>query len=326
MAVSVLDPAVVAAIDDLEVAARYIVEGLRTGEHRSPFHGFSAEFSQYRPYRPGDDLKYLDWKVLARTDRLYTRQFRETTNLSAMLVLDASASMAFPSARTSSTGGTSSTRALEVSKFAYARMIAAALAYLLVQQGDAVGLMTSDNGQLVYLPPRGGRTHLRRLLAQLSKLTPAGAWSPGTVIARAAELLRRRGVLLMLSDFYDDEAATLTELKRASRRGHEAAVLQIMSRAEIEFPYTGGTEFEDLESPARRIVDAAGIARGYRAKVAEFLEGWRTDARTSGLDYALLTTDKPLDDALRGYLIRRGAGRDVTPLVGTPAGPSGSAN
>src|SRR6476619_7704919 len=116
MAASVLDPAVVAAIDDLEVVARYIVEGLRTGEHRSPFHGVSAEFSQYRPYRPGDDLKYLDWKVLARTDRLYTRQFRETTNLSAMLVLDASASMGYPSG-----GG----EAGGVSKFAYARMIAA---------------------------------------------------------------------------------------------------------------------------------------------------------------------------------------------------------
>ena len=312
MAASVLDPAVVAAIDDLEVVARHIVEGLRTGEHRSPFHGFSAEFSQYRPYRPGDDLKYLDWKVLARTDRLYTRQFKETTNLSAMLVVDASASMAYPSAG--------------VSKFVYARMIAAAIAYLLIQQGDAVGLMSTQHGRLVYLPPRGGKTHLRRLLAELSKLTPSGSWSPGTVIARAAELLRRRGLLLMLSDFYDDEAATLTELKRASRRGHEAAMLQVMSKPEIDFPYTGGTEFEDLESPARRIVDAGSIGRAYRASVAEFLEKWRTDARTSGLDYALLTTDRPPDEALRGYLIRRGAGRDVTPLVGTPTGQSGSAN
>lgn len=302
MSLSVLDPAVVAAIDDLEVVARYIVEGLRTGEHRSPFHGFSAEFSQYRPYRPGDDLKYLDWKVLARTDRLYTRQFRETTNLSAMLVLDSTASMAYP--------------ADGVSKFVYARMIAAALAYLLVQQGDAVGLMTTANDKLVYLPPRGGKTHLRRVLTTLSKLTPSGSWAPHTVIARAAELLRRRGVLLMLSDFYDNEAATLTELKRAARRGHEAAMLQIMSRAEIEFPYSGGTEFEDLETSTRRIVDAATIARGYRARVAEFLETWRTGARAGGIDYALMTTDRPPNDALRGYLIRRGAGRDVTPMAG----------
>jgi uncharacterized protein (DUF58 family) len=186
--------------------------------------------------------------------------------------------------------------------------------------------MTTQDGRLVYLPPRGGKTHLRRVLAELSKLTPSGSWSPGTVIARAAELLRRRGMLLMLSDFYDDEASTLTELKRAARRGHEAAIIQVISRAEIEFPFSGGIEFEDLESPSRRIVDAASIARQYRAKVAEFLERWRSDARQGGLDYALLTTDRPLDDALRGYLIRRGAGRDVTPLVGTPAGQSGSAS
>lgn len=320
MAASVLEPAVVAAIDDLEVVARYIVEGLRTGEHRSPFHGFSAEFSQYRPYRQGDDLKYLDWKVLARTDRLYTRQFKETTNLSAMLVIDASASMAYPSAGANRAGQTNG-----VSKFAYARMIAAALAYLLVQQGDAVGLMTSVGGKLIYLPPRGGKTHLRRLLAELARLTPAGSWTPSAVVTRATELLRRRGVVIMLSDFYDDEEATLRELKRAARRGHESAILQVMSKAEIEFPYTGGTEFEDLESPARRIVDAAAIGRGYRARVAEFLERWRTGARSGGLDYALFTTDRPPDEALRGYLIRRGAGRDVTPLVGS-TGQTGRAN
>lgn len=301
-----LDPTVVAAIDDLEVVARHIVEGLRTGEHRSPFHGFSAEFSQYRPYRPGDDLKYLDWKVLARTDRLYTRQFRETTNLSAMLVLDASASMAYPTE-----GG-----AAGVSKFVYARLMAAALAYLLVQQGDAVGLMTIEDGKFVYVPPRGGRMHLRRVLARLSTLKPAGAWTPGAVIARAAELLRRRGVLIVLSDFYDAEADTLTELKRAARRGHETSILHVMSRREIEFPYAGGVEFEDLESGGTRLVDASTLATGYRSRVAEFLARWRAEARGSGLDYALMTTDVPPDDALRGYLIRRGAGRDISPITG----------
>lgn len=303
-----LDPAVVAAIDDLEVVARHIVEGLRTGEHRSPFHGFSAEFSQYRPYRPGDDLKYLDWKVLARTDRLYTRQFRETTNLSAMLVVDTSASMNFPADDDVARDG--------ISKFRYARIIAAALAYLLVQQGDAVGLMTMVDGQFVYVPPRGGRMHLRRVLARLSTLTPSGAWAPGTVIARAAELLRRRGVMLMLSDFYDAESETLTELKRAARRGHEVAMLQVLSRREVEFPFTGGVEFEALEGGDRRLVDASALARGYRARMSEFIERWRTSTRGSGLDHALMMTDAPPDLALRSYLIRRGAGRDLSPITG----------
>lgn len=307
MSASLLQPAVIAAIDDLEVVARYIVEGLRTGEHRSPFHGFSAEFSQYRPYRPGDDLKYLDWKVLARTDRLYTRQFRETTNLSAMLVIDASASMAFPA-----DGGDA------VSKFAYARVMAAALAYLLVQQGDAVGLITMADGRFVYVPPRGGRMHLRRVLARLATLKPAGTWTPGTVIARAAELLRRRGVLLMLSDFYDAQPETLRELKRAVTRGHEAAVLQVLSRPEIDFSFTGGVEFEDLETGATRLVETATVADAYRSRVGEFLAEWRTESGRGGLDYALMTTDVPLDDALRGYLIRRGAGRDLSPITTRP--------
>src|SRR6188508_413865 len=146
---SALSASVIAAIDDLELAARLVVEGLRSGPHRSPFHGFTAEFSQHRPYRPGDDLKYLDWKILARTDRLYSKQFRETTSMSVMIVLDATASMAFPEG--------------DVSKFRYASVVAASLAYLIAAQGDAVGLMTTTmspgaaSEKLVYLPARGGR-------------------------------------------------------------------------------------------------------------------------------------------------------------------------
>src|SRR3954463_4310864 len=151
-----LSASVVASIDDLELAARLVVEGLRAGGHRSPFHGFSADFQQHRPYRAGDDLKYVDWKVLARTDRLYSKQLRETTSMSVMLVLDASGSMAFPEQG--------------VSKFRYATVVAAALAYLIAAQGDAVGLMSTSGERLTYLPARGGRLHLRAVLAQLEKL------------------------------------------------------------------------------------------------------------------------------------------------------------
>src|SRR5687768_18407829 len=175
---SALSPAAVAAIDDLEVAARVVVEGLRAGGHRSPFHGYSAEFQQHRPYRAGDDLKYLDWKLLARTDRLYSKQFRETTSMSAMIVLDASASMAFPE-----TG---------LTKFRYATIVAAALAYLIATQGDAVGLMTMTNGKLAYVPARAGRPHLRSLIARIDLVEPAGTWDPERTVARGAELLKRR--------------------------------------------------------------------------------------------------------------------------------------
>src|SRR5689334_2261575 len=153
MTPSALSASVVAAIDDLELAARLVVEGLRAGSHRSPFHGYSSEFQQHRPYRAGDDLKYLDWKLLARTDRLYTRQFRETTSMSVMLVLDGSASMAFPE-----TG---------LSKWRYAAIAAAALAHMVVSQGDAVGLLAMTGNRMTYLPAKGGRPHLRSLIATI---------------------------------------------------------------------------------------------------------------------------------------------------------------
>ncbi|MGH7552625.1 MAG: DUF58 domain-containing protein, partial [Longimicrobiales bacterium] len=204
---SALSPAVVAAVHDLELAARLVVEGMRAGRHKSPFHGYSAEFQQHRPYRAGDDLKYLDWKLLARTDRLYSRQFRETTSMSVMIVLDSSASMAFPDQG--------------ISKFRYASIIAASLAYLIASQGDAVGLMTMADGALAYVPAKGGRPHLRSLITRIDRVAAGGQWQPDRVIARGAELLRRRGVVLVISDFYDAEEATRRELRRVAGRGHD---------------------------------------------------------------------------------------------------------
>ena len=292
---SALSPAVVAATRDLELAARLVVEGWRSGAHRSPFHGYNAEFQQHRPYRIGDDLKYLDWKILARTDRLYSRQFRETTSMSVMLVLDTSASMAFPEDAT------------QLSKHRYATIIAAALAYLITSQGDAVGLITTVDDRLEYLPARGGRPHLRSLIARLDRLEAAGEWQPDRVIARAAELLDRRGVIIVVSDFYDAEDATRTELRRAARRGHDMAMLQVVSPEEVAFPFRGSLAFEDLESGTRQLVDAGAIAMAYRDNVSAFLKRCREHATADGFDYALLSTDVPPEAALRAFLLRRGS-------------------
>jgi uncharacterized protein (DUF58 family) len=288
-----LSASVVAAIDDLELAARLVVEGLRAGGHRSPFHGFSADFQQHRPYRTGDDLKYLDWKILARTDRLYSKQFRETTSMSVMLVLDASASMAYPERG--------------VSKFRYASVVAASLAYLISAQGDAVGMMSTAGDRLAYLPAKGGRPHLRALIAQIDKLQPAGSWQPDRVIARGAELLKRRGAMVVVSDFYDEEEATRRELRRVASRGHDVAMLQLTSREERTFPFRGDHEFEDLETGERRIVNANAIEAEYRANVDDFLARWRHSAQRDGVDYALMSIDDPPEQALREYLLRRGA-------------------
>jgi uncharacterized protein (DUF58 family) len=290
---SSLSPAVAAAVDDLELAARVVVEGLRAGGHRSPFHGYSAEFQQHRPYRAGDDLKYLDWKILARTDRLYSKQFRETTSMSAMIVLDASASMAYPGEG--------------LSKFRYASIIAASLAYLISAQGDAVGLMTMSGGAYAYVPAKAGRPHLRSLIARIDRLVPGGAWEPDKVIARGAELLKRRGVMVVISDFYDAEDATRRELRRVARRGHDVAMLQVLSPDELSLPFDGSVELEDLESGERRLVDAGAAQREYRMAVTDFVERCRTLAHRDGVDYSLMSTRIAPERVLRDYLIRRGA-------------------
>jgi uncharacterized protein (DUF58 family) len=284
---AVPDPALLGRLSDLELVARIVVEGLVSGLHRSPFHGYSAEFSQYRHYQPGDDLKYVDWKLAARTDRVYTKQFRETTNMPSAIVLDASRSMDFPDG--------------PHAKFRYAVVAAAALAHLVSRQGDAVGLVTGDR----FFPARAGQQHVRRLLAALASASAAGSWRPADAIRLAAERLGRRGLLLVFSDLYDDEEATFSELRRASRRGHEVALLHVMSREEIEFAYRGAAEFVDLETGRTLAVDAAAARRSYLDAIASFLERWRARAGSEGFQYALMTTDTPHAHALRSFLIAR---------------------
>jgi uncharacterized protein (DUF58 family) len=285
-------PCVLAQIADLELVARIVVEGLVSGLHRSPFHGYSAEFSQYRHYRPGDDLKYVDWKLVARTDRVYTKQFRETTNMAATLVLDTSASMAFPAAAPDGT---------RLTKFRYGVIAAAALAHLISGQGDAIGLQAGDR----FVAPRAGRQHLRSLLATLAALEAHGGWSGGEAIRRAAERLKRRGLLLVLSDFYDDEDQTLSELRRAARMGHEVVVFQILSRDEIDLPYRRDLEFTDLETGRRLAINAGLARRDYKDAVAAFLERWRSRAGAEGFHYSLVVTDTPPERALRNFLLGR---------------------
>lgn len=288
---SSLSPAVVAAIDDLELAARLVVEGLRTGGHRSPFRGHGAEFTQHRVYRAGDDLKHLDWKLFGRSDRLFTRQFRETTNVAVMIVLDTSASMLFPEHG--------------LTKYRYACIIAAALAHLVSDQGNAVGLMTMSKGKMAYLPARGGKQHLRSLIARIDRLTPGDAWNPAQVVSRGAELLQRRGVVLVISDFYDSEEETRREMRQVVQRGHDVAMLQLMSPEEQSLAFKGQVEFEDLESGQRRLIDANAIRATYNREVEEFLARCRTGAVRDGIDYALVSTETPPERALRDFLLRR---------------------
>jgi len=290
-----LDPAALSAVADLELVSRRVVDGTIAGLHRSPFHGYSAEFSQYRHYRPGDDLKYVDWKLFARTDRLYTKQFRETTNLLAQIAIDASASMAYAGA-----GG--------VSKFDYARLLGAALAHLISRQGDAVGLTTYAETLRQFLPSRGGQVHLRAILLALQRETPAGGTGAGAVLTRTVDLMKRRGLLLVLSDLYDEDEAVERALKRAAHIGHEVVVVHLLTRDEVDLPFRGDVDIEDPETGAHVLTNGGAVVRGYRAAIAAFLDRWRSRCATYGIDYVRVFTDEPLDAALRGYLRRRALG------------------
>jgi uncharacterized protein (DUF58 family) len=289
-----LDPAVLTSIADLELVARVTVDGTVAGLHRSPFHGYSAEFSQYRHYRPGDDLKYVDWKLFARTDRFYTKQYRETTNLLAHIAVDGSASMGYSSAN-------------GVSKLAYARVLAASLAHLISRQGDAVGISLYGDGLRTYVPSRAGQPHLRRVLVELSKADARGTTATAPALRRVIDLLKRRGLFIVISDLYDEEKRVVDELHRAVRMGHEAAVFHVLTRDEIELPFRRDVRIEDLESGQSILAGPRSVAE-YRRRIDAFVERWRTRCTSSGIDYTQAITDVPLEGMLRAYLIRRAAG------------------
>jgi uncharacterized protein (DUF58 family) len=291
-----LDPAVLATVGDLELVARFIVDGTISGLHQSPFHGYSAEFSQYRHYRPGDDLKYVDWKLFARTDRVYTKQFRETSNLLCQIAIDASGSMAFAG------------RA-GVTKFEYARLLAASLAHLIVRQGDAAGLVSYADTIRQYLPCRGGQVHLRALLLALTRTDVGGSTRAADALARTVDLLRRRGLLIVISDLYDEDENVERALARAAHIGHDVVVFHVLSREETDLPFRGDVELDDLETGEVVLTNPSATGRSYREAMAEFLERWRTRSATHGIDYVRLVTDTPLDVALGAYLRRRAVGR-----------------
>jgi len=273
------------SLRDLELVTRATVEGLRQGLHRSPFHGYSAEFSQYRHYRPGDDLKYVDWKAFARTDRFYTRQFRETSNLSALFVLDVSGSMHFHS------------------KFDLARTVAAILGTLVLDQGDAAGVLAVDD-RAHLVPPRSGHHHLRVFLAELARLTPGGVSSIDQALARAAAIMKRRGLVIVISDLYEDEAA-IGQIRRLARMGHDVIVVHALAREELTLNVGGAAELVELESGRRLTVQPSAVRQSYTAAFDSWLGEVERQIRRDGLDYLRLVTGDPLEPALRRFLVGR---------------------
>jgi uncharacterized protein (DUF58 family) len=288
-----LDPAVVARLGSLDVRARLVVEGFISGMHRSPFHGFSVEFAEHRPYMPGDPLKNLDWKVWARSDRLLVKQYTEETNLRCHLLLDLSGSMAFQSARAS------------MSKLEYARSLSAALAYLMLQQQDAVGALLFAEHPLAFVPARAVRSHLDVVLKTLGSLEPQGRTRLGPALHELAERIKRRGLVILCSDLMDDPEAVVLGLQHFRHRRHEVVVFHVLDPDEVEFPYTDTATFVDMESGERLTTEPWEIARRYRERLEAWSGRYERVCREQRIDYVRMDTRTPFDRALLTYLEKR---------------------
>jgi uncharacterized protein (DUF58 family) len=288
-----LDFDVLARISNMQLLAKVVVEGFILGLHRSPYRGFSVEFAEYRQYVPGDEVKHIDWKVFGKTDRYYLKQFEEETNLACYLLLDASGSMAY---RFGEAG---------FSKLQYGCRMAACLAYFMMRQRDAVGLLTFDSKVRTVLPPRTRPSHLKRLLAELNHLEPGGETNIAGPMHHLAEGLKRRGLIIAISDLLDDPAAVLSALQHFRFQGHEVIVFQVMDHAELEFPFDSMTEFTDLETGEKTMISPDGMRPVYLDQLKEFLGLYERGCADIKADYRLFDTKQPLEIALSEYLYRR---------------------
>lgn len=286
-----LQPETVSQLSRLDIIARLVVEGFITGLHRSPYHGFSVEFSEYRPYMPGDPLKNIDWKVLGRTERHYVKQFEEETNLKAYLLLDASGSMKF--------------RSGDTTKFQYASYLSAALAYLMLMQRDAVGLVTFDKKMKSYHPPRSMMSYLNVLLKEIDSTEATGETRISDIFHDLAERIKRRGLVIVFSDLMDDPDAILTALKHFRHRKHEVIVFHILDPMERNFNFKNDTEFINLESDEKIQTQPWHIKQAYLNLMGEFQDRFKRECRQHRIDYVTMDTGQPFDKALMNYLIFR---------------------
>lgn len=289
-----LDPKTILAIRNLELRARVVVEGFVLGLHRSPYHGFSVEFSEYRQYTPGDDLRYLDWKLYGRSDRYYIKKFEDETNLRCYFLVDLSRSMSFAS---ENLGGKT--------KADYAITTAASLAYFLSKQGDATGLLSFDDRIRDYMPARNRPGHLHQMMLSLDKPPSGRETNLGSPLRRIAELVRKRGMIVLISDLlspYETFADALTQLRAI---GHEVVVLQILDPAELDFKYSASSQFEDLETGATLYIDPDKIRADYLSGISAHQNKIRELCAMRGITHQILRTDQPLELALFHFLNSR---------------------
>lgn len=294
---SYFDPAGLARIGNLELIAKQVVEGFLTGKHRSPYHGFSVEYLDHRSYTPGDDMRMLDWKVLARSDKYTVKLFEDETNLRATILLDCSRSMDF------GRGGPASDQGL--SKLQWGSYLAAALTYLLIRQNDAVGLMLFDTKVRTYIPPKAHPTQFRRILDLLDNVEPGGETDCGTVLHEAAERLKRRGMAIVISDLIDNEASVASGLQHFRHNNHEVIVFHTMDDAELTFPFERITRFQDMEGSGRVVVNPNSLRKRYLERIQAFTQRLEDDCHERKISYNLANTKEPYSPYLAAFLDKR---------------------
>ena len=291
-----LDPKVLSKITRLDLQARLVVEGFISGLHRSPFHGFSVEFASHREYVPGDDIKHIDWKVQARTDRFYIKQYEEETNLKATFLLDCSESMHYRR------GGRDA-----MSKFEYAAAVAASLAFLLLEQQDAVGLAVFDTDVRTYVPASANPNQIKTLVHAIDTVSLEAKTSLEHICHSMAEKIARRGLVCIVSDLFVDIDGLLRGLQHFRHYDHEVMVMHVMDADELTFPFQGNTMFKGLEETGRLVVEPRSLREGYLRAVEGFCREVKRKCINSRVDYKLISTDDHLDAALLSFLAARAA-------------------
>jgi uncharacterized protein (DUF58 family) len=288
-----LDPAALMSIRNLELRARTVVEGFWHGIHRSPYHGFSVEFTEYRPYAPGDDLRYLDWRLVARTDRYYIKKFEDETNLRCQLLVDQSKSMSFGSG--------------SFTKLDYARTLAATLGYFLSHQGDATGLLTFDEQIREFLPARNRPGHLRQLMLALDKPASGTSTDLAAPLRRIAELTRKRSLVILFSDLLAPAETLEAPLAMLTASRHEVLIFQILDPAELTFNFDDASRFLDLETGRDLFLDPALARADYQQRLGEHRERVKAICQRLGISHVELSTAQPLELALFDFLKMRSA-------------------
>jgi uncharacterized protein (DUF58 family) len=286
-----LKPEVLSSISNLEFLAKKIVEGFITGLHKSPFHGFSVEFSQHRPYMQGDSLRYVDWKVFARSDRYFIKQFEEETNLRCTILLDTSNSMNYKSN--------------SISKLEYATILTASLSYLMLKQRDATGLILFDDQIRKSLPAKSVPVYIKEIILALSAIKTGDDTNITNALHSIAERLKRRGLIIIISDLLDDPQKIISGIKHLKYNNHEIIIFHIADDQELDFDFKGEYIFEDMESSEKIKTDARHIHQEYLKQVSAHFQFLKNSFSENNIDYVLIRSSEPIESALSQYLIRR---------------------